>query len=89
MQHSGDGCKPEGLEGSQAAYAILPLPRLRLVRTTLLQTLQEEGLERIPVLGLPYDPNFSEAVATEPVDDPALRALITALREAGTAARDH
>jgi hypothetical protein len=32
--------------------------------------LQEEGLERIPVLGMPYDPNFSEAVATQPVDDP-------------------
>ena len=35
-------------------------------RTQLLQTLQEEGLERIPVLGLPFDPNFSEAVATRP-----------------------
>lgn len=43
---------------------------LILVRTQLLQTLQEEGLERIPVLGLPYDPNYSEAVETRAVDDP-------------------
>jgi len=33
-----------------------------------LQTLQR-GLERIPVLGLPYDPNFSEAVATQAVEN--------------------
>ena len=31
-----------------------------LVRTQLLQTLQEQGLERIPVLGLPFDPAVSE-----------------------------
>jgi molecular chaperone GrpE len=43
---------------------------LLLVRTQLLQTLQEEGLERIPVVGLPYDPGVSEAVETRPVDDP-------------------
>jgi molecular chaperone GrpE len=43
---------------------------LILVRTQLLQTLQEEGLERIPVIGLPYDPNFSEAVETVLVEDP-------------------
>jgi hypothetical protein len=42
---------------------------LILVRTQLLQTLKEEGLERIPVLGLPFDPHVSEAVATEPVDE--------------------
>ena len=40
------------------------------MRTQLLQTLQDEGLERIPVLGLPYDPHISEAVETQPVDDP-------------------
>ena len=59
------------LEAAEQSAAGNPLIEgLILVRTTLLQTLQEEGLERIPVLGMPYDPNFSEAVATEPVDDP-------------------
>jgi len=43
---------------------------LILVRTQLLQTLQEEGLERIPVVGIPYDPEVAEAVGTQPVDDP-------------------
>jgi GrpE len=32
--------------------------------------LQEEGLERIPVLGLPYDPSVAEAVETRPVAEP-------------------
>jgi molecular chaperone GrpE len=41
-----------------------------LVRTHLLQTLQDEGLDRIPVLGLPFDPNYSESVGTQPVEDP-------------------
>jgi molecular chaperone GrpE len=59
------------LEAAQTAYAEPSLLEgLILVRTQLLQTLQEEGLERIPVLGLPFDPHVSEAVATEPVDDP-------------------
>jgi molecular chaperone GrpE len=58
------------LDAAESSYAGEPLIQgLILVRTQLLQTLQEEGLERIPVLGLPYDPNFSEAVGTEPVDD--------------------
>ena len=41
-----------------------------LVRTQLLSVLQEEGLERIPVLGLAYDPSVAEAVETRPVDEP-------------------
>jgi molecular chaperone GrpE len=59
------------LEAAESSYAGEALIQgLILVRTQLLQTLQEEGLERIPVMGLPYDPNFSEAVGTEPVSDP-------------------
>jgi molecular chaperone GrpE len=59
------------LDAAEETYAGQPLIEgLIIVRTQLLQTLQEEGLERIPVLGLPYDPNFSEAVETRPVDDP-------------------
>jgi molecular chaperone GrpE len=59
------------LEAAEQTYAGNPLIEgLILVRTQLLQTLQQEGLERIPVLGLPYDPATSEAVGTQPVDDP-------------------
>jgi molecular chaperone GrpE len=59
------------LEAAEQTYAGNPLIEgLILVRTQLLQTLQHEGLERIPVLGLPFDPAMSEAVGTQPVDDP-------------------
>ena len=59
------------LEAAEQTYAGNPLvDGLILVRTQLLQTLQKEGLERIPVLGLPFDPAFSDAVFTQPVDDP-------------------
>jgi molecular chaperone GrpE len=59
------------LEAAETSYAGNPLIEgLILVRTQLLQTLQEEGLERVPVVGLPYDPGVSEAVETRPVDDP-------------------
>jgi molecular chaperone GrpE len=59
------------LEAAETTYAGNPLvDGLILVRTQLLQTLQKEGLERIPVLGLPFDPAVSDAVFTQPVDDP-------------------
>ena len=58
------------LEAAQVNFASPPLVEgLILVRTQLLQTLKEEGLERIPVLGLTFDPHVSEAVATEPVSE--------------------
>jgi molecular chaperone GrpE len=65
---------------------------LILVRTQLLQTLKEEGLERIPVVGLAYDPAVSEAVGTEPVGDPdqhhvVLKDLLRGYRLAGRIAR--
>lgn len=43
---------------------------LILVRTQLLHTLRDEGLERIPVLGLAFDPAVSEAVQTQQVEEP-------------------
>jgi len=59
------------LEAAETTHAGNPLVEgLILVRTQLLQTLQQEGLERIPVLGLPFDPSVSEAVGTCPVSDP-------------------
>ena len=59
------------LDAAEQTYAGEPLIEgLILVRTQLLQRLRDEGLERIPVLGLPYDPSVSEAVEMGPVDDP-------------------
>jgi molecular chaperone GrpE len=59
------------LGAAEQTFAGNPLIEgLILVRTQLLQTLQQEGLERIPVLGLPFNPAFSEAVGTEAVTDP-------------------
>lgn len=59
------------LEAAEQTFAGAPLIEgLILVRTQLLQTLKDEGLERIPAIGMPYDPNHSEAVETRPVEDP-------------------
>ncbi len=59
------------LESAEQAYAGNPLIEgLILVRTQLLQILRQEGLERVPVLGLPFDPAGAEAVGIEPVTDP-------------------
>jgi molecular chaperone GrpE len=81
------------LEAAQTSYAGEPLVEgLILVRTQLLGTLQDEGLERIPVLGLPFDPHVSEAVGTEPVNDPdhhqlVIREPLRGYRIAGKIAR--
>lgn len=81
------------LEAAQTTYAGEPLVEgLILVRTQLLGTLQDEGLERIPVLGLPFDPHVSEAVGTEPVSDPdhhqvVVREPLRGYRIAGKIAR--
>jgi molecular chaperone GrpE len=81
------------LEAAEQTYAGNPLvDGLILVRTQLLQTLQQEGLERIPVLGLPFDPAVSEAVFTQPVDDPehdhvVVREILRGYRLHGRVAR--
>jgi molecular chaperone GrpE len=59
------------LEATEQTYTGTPMIEgIILVRTQLLSVLQEEGLERIPVLGLPYDPSVAEAVETRPVAEP-------------------
>jgi molecular chaperone GrpE len=81
------------LEAAEQTYAGNPLIEgLILVRTQLLQTLQQEGLERIPVLGLPFDPTFSEAVGTQPVEESehdhvVVRELLRGYRLHGRVAR--
>ena len=81
------------LEAAEQTYAGNPLiDGLILVRTQLLQTLQREGLERVAVLGLPYDPAFSEAVGTQAVEDPekdhvVVREMLRGYRLHGRVAR--
>jgi molecular chaperone GrpE len=81
------------LESAEQAYAGNPLIEgLILVRTQLLQILQKEGLERIPVLGLPFDPASAEAVGIHPVTDPdhdhvAVKELLRGYRLHGRLAR--
>jgi molecular chaperone GrpE len=59
------------LEAAEQSYAGDPfIEGLILVRTQLLQTLQAEGLERVPAMGLPFDPAGAEAVGSLPVEEP-------------------
>ena len=81
------------LDAAETSYGGQPLIEgLILVRTQLVQMLQEEGLERIPVLGLPYDPHVSEVVATTPVTDPdhhhvVMKEMLRGYRISGRVAR--
>jgi len=81
------------LEAAEGAYVTEPLVEgLILVRSQLLQTLLEEGLERVRCLGLPYDPAVAEAVEMRPVSDPdrhhvVLREVLRAYRIDGRVAR--
>jgi molecular chaperone GrpE len=44
---------------------------VRLARSRFVTTLERHGVERLDLDGTPFDPNVAEAVAVEPVDDPA------------------
>ena len=44
---------------------------IRLIRDKLLQKLTANGIERLPLVGRPYDPNVAEAVDIELVPSPA------------------
>ncbi len=44
---------------------------LQLVQRQLLDALAAEGVERIEVLGRPFDPSVAEAVVTSPAETPA------------------
>lgn len=80
----------EAAERTDAGQALVD--GIILVRTQLLQTLKDEGLERIPVLGLPFDPHVAEAVGSERVEDPeqhgfAIKELMRGYRLHGRVAR--
>jgi len=44
---------------------------ITLVRDRFVSVLARHGIERLDLEGTPFDPNVAEAVAVEPVDDPA------------------
>lgn len=47
-----------------------------LVRNQVVQVLRDGGFDRVRTLGLPYDPNTSEAFEMETVDDPAKDGIV-------------
>lgn len=47
-----------------------------LVRNQVVQVLRDGGFDRVRTLGLPYDPNTSEAIELEPVDEPAQDGMV-------------
>ena len=47
-----------------------------LVRNQVVQVLKDGGFDRVRTLGLPYDPNTSEAIQVEDVEDPAQDGLV-------------
>jgi molecular chaperone GrpE len=65
------------LAAAESAFVAEPLVEgLIAVRAQLLQALRDEGLERVPVLGLPYDPEVAEAMVMRPVDEPERHLLV-------------
>jgi molecular chaperone GrpE len=47
-----------------------------LVRNQVVQVLRDGGFDRVRTLGLPYDPNTSEAIQVEDVEDPAQDGMV-------------
>lgn len=47
-----------------------------LVRNQVVQVLRDGGFDRVRTLGLPYDPNTSEAIELEDVEDPAQDGMV-------------
>ncbi len=56
---------------------------VRMVRDNLVRKLAEAGVERLELLGTPYDPNLAEAADTEIVATEAEDGQVTAVRRAG------
>src|SRR5690606_1002917 len=56
---------------------------VRLVHEGLHHRLQRMGIERIPVVGKPFDPNVAEAIDLEVVDDPEKSEIVLAEAVAG------
>ena len=77
----------EAARHSDAAESLIS--GLMLVRTQLFRILQEEGLERVSVLGLPFDRRSAEAVKRRPVTDPDQDGLVIEELQGGHQLRGH
>ena len=76
------------LDLSLSAADDSPLARgVRLIRDKLLQKLQANGVERLDLVGRPFDPNVAEAVDMELVSSPAHSDRVLAEQRAGYALR--
>jgi molecular chaperone GrpE len=60
---------------------------VRLIRDKLLQKLQATGIERLDLVGRPYDPNSAEAVDMELVNSPAKNDRVLSEQRAAYALR--
>jgi molecular chaperone GrpE (heat shock protein) len=77
----------EAARNSDAAESLIS--GVMLVRTQLFRILQEEGLERLSVLGLPFDRRSAEAVRRRPVTDPDQDGLVIEELQGGHQLRGH
>jgi len=68
LEHAEDGPLAEGV---------------RLVQRMLLDALNAEGVERLELIGRPFDPAVAEAVATSPAAAPAQANTVVAVVRAG------
>jgi hypothetical protein len=77
----------EAARNSDAAEALIS--GVMLVRTQLFRILQEEGLERVSVLGLPFDRRSAELVRRRSVTDPDHDGLVVEELQGGHQLRGH
>ena len=60
-----------------------------LVRNQVVQVLRDGGFDRVRTLGLPYDPNTSEAIEVQDVEDPAQDGMVIRELVRGYRLNDH
>ena len=77
----------EAARSSDAAESLIS--GVMLVRTQLFRILQDEGLERVSVLGLPFDERSAEAVHCRSVSDPDQDGLVIEELQGGHQLRGH
>ena len=56
---------------------------LRMVHQQFMEALRKLGLEEVPGVGTRFDPSVHEAIATQPVSDPAQENVVQAVFSAG------
>ena len=67
----------------EAAKGTVAEEGLRMVYQQFLDALRRLGLEEVPGVGSPFDPNLHEAIATEPVTDKAQDNVVTSVFSTG------